>query len=67
MKISKGILLTGENTNTSNRAVGAVIDKLHDYLLGEITKKMKINSMILSFSLTNKTKSVKLNKQITIK
>jgi hypothetical protein len=67
IKIPKGILLTGENTSASNKAVGAVIDKLHDYLLGGITKKKKINSMILSFSLNNKTKSVKINKQVTIR
>ncbi len=67
IKIPKGILLIGENTNVSNRAVGAFIDKLHDYLLGGITKKKKINSMILSFSLINKTESVKYNKQVTIR
>ncbi len=67
IEIPKGILLTGENTSVSNRAVGAVIDKLHEYLLGGITKEKKINSMILSFSLTNTTESVKINKQVTIR
>ncbi len=67
IEIPQGILLTEENTSASNKAVGAVIDKLHDYLLGGITKMKKINSMILSFSLTNKMESVKINKQVTIR
>jgi hypothetical protein len=55
-----------ENMTQNNTVIGAVIDKIQDYLLGDIEHK-KINSVILAFSLSNRTEFVKLTKEAKIR
>jgi hypothetical protein len=62
--VPSGIHLNDSDKRCSNTAVGAVIDEIQDYLSFD---KFKINSEILSFSLTNKTQTIQLNKEVTIK
>jgi hypothetical protein len=66
IKIPKINLMNVEKTNRNLTAVSAIINKLQTYLLGGMNKKMKINSMILSFSLFNQTGYVKVNGEFTI-
>ncbi len=65
--IPKGIESLNQNKSLQIRAIGALIDKIHDYLLGGINENKKINSAILAFSLNNRTESVKLNKEVIIR
>ncbi len=65
--IPKSIESLNQSKSLQIRAIGALIDKIHDYLLGGINKNKKINSAILAFSLNNRTKSVKLNKEVIIR
>lgn len=65
--IPSGITLNETCIKCNNTAIGAVIDKVQDYLLGGINQFEEINSNILSFSLTNKTEVVKLNHEVTIR
>jgi hypothetical protein len=65
--IPSGIMLNDTYIKCNNTAIGAVIDKVQDYLLGGINECEQINSNILSFSLTNKTQIVKLSHEVTIR
>ena len=56
-----------ENKGQNNTAIGAIIEKLQDYLIGANIEHKKINSVILAFSLNNKTESVKLIKEAKIR
>jgi hypothetical protein len=56
-----------ENKVQNNTAIGAIIDKIQDYLLGGDIEHKKINSVILAFSLSNRTESVKLIKEAKIR
>ncbi len=65
--IPKGIESLNQNKSLQIRAIGALIDKIDDYLLGGINENKEINSAILAFSLNNSTESVKLNKEVIIR
>jgi hypothetical protein len=56
-----------ENKIQNNTAIGAIIDKIQDYLLGGDIEHKKINSVILAFSLSYRTESVKLIKEAKIR
>jgi hypothetical protein len=65
--IPSGIMFNETYIKCNNTAIGAVIDKVQDYLLGGINQFEEINSNILSFSLTNITGIVKLSHEVTIR
>jgi hypothetical protein len=61
--LPKGIVI-----KTNNRsAVGAIIYKIREYLLGDVTQDMTINSEVLSFSLAEGFETTQLNKDVKIK
>jgi hypothetical protein len=65
--IPKGIKQIKNFQNCNNSAIGILINKLQDYLLGEVKNLEYIGSEILAFSLSNGTKPIKLNKKVNIR
>jgi hypothetical protein len=64
--LPKGIAIK-TNNQTINSAVGAIIYKMREFLLGGVTQDMTINSEVLSFSLTEGFETTQLNKDVKIK
>jgi len=55
------------NQMNSSVAFGAIIDGIQDYLLEENDQYKKINSVILSFSFSNKTETVNLSRNTKVR
>jgi hypothetical protein len=65
---SSSIYIPEEEIESQNSTViGAIIDQIQDYLMGGNIEHKKINSIIIAFSLSNKTELVKLNKEVKIR
>jgi hypothetical protein len=58
---------TKNNTEFNKAAVGAIIYKIRDYILGGMTEDMEINSEVLLFSLNEGFNSTELNKEVKIR
>jgi hypothetical protein len=58
---------TKNNTEFNKAAVGAIIYKIRDYILGGMTEDMEINSEVLLFSLNEEFETTKLNKEVQIR
>jgi hypothetical protein len=67
ISVPKGTEIKDKSDNQNNIAVGAIINKIKDYLMGGITENKKINSEILSFSLRKETNSIELNREVKIR
>jgi hypothetical protein len=65
--IPKGIKHMKNFQNCNNSAIGILINKLQDYLLGKVKNLEYIGSEILAFSLSNETEPIKLNKKVKIR
>ena len=50
-----------------NTAFGVIIKHIDSYLLGNLSKNHRINSDILTFSLSNNSEGLRLNKEVTLK
>jgi hypothetical protein len=65
--IPQGIKVETKNQTESNTAIGAVIYKIREYLLGGLTKHKIVNSEVLAFSMIEGLETIQLNKAVKIR
>jgi hypothetical protein len=65
--IPQGIKVETKNQTENNTAIGAVVYKIREYLLGGLTEHKIVNSEVLAFSMSEGFDTIQLNKAVKIR